>query len=157
MGILKKYPAITIGLVITLLFLYFLRAGFLDTMGLTAYDVMMRWRGDPESQSPVVMVDIDDDSIEKLGRWPWPRSLIAQGIEKINSGDPKGIGLNIIFSEPEESAGLAALKELETLFSTTFPTQVDLVIGGDQLEILVVLPCPPIDDVFHHLLLVFDP
>ncbi len=125
MGILKKYPAITIGLVITLLFLYFLRAGFLDTMGLTAYDVMMRWRGDPESQSPVVMVDIDDDSIEKLGRWPWPRSLIAQGIEKINSGDPKGIGLNIIFSEPEESAGLAALKELETLFSTTFPTQGD--------------------------------
>ena len=119
MGIIKKYPAIASGVGITFLFLAlaFFRADFLDSVELTLYDVMMRLRAAPESPSPVVMVDIDDDAIEKLGRWPWPRSLIAKGIEKITLGAPKAIGLNLILSEPEESAGLAAIRELEAMFT----------------------------------------
>ena len=121
MGILKKHPTVVLGLGITILFLAlgFFRVDFLDTMELKLYDVMMRLRSDPNSPSPIVLVDIDDDAIEKLGRWPWPRSLIAKGIRKIDSGGPKAIGLNFILSEPEESAGLAALKDLETLFAET--------------------------------------
>jgi serine/threonine-protein kinase len=77
---------------------------------------MMRFRGDPQATSDVVLVSIDDDSIERLGRWPWPRSLIAEGVRKINAGRPKIIGLNFIFTEPEESDGLKEIRKLEKLF-----------------------------------------
>ncbi|MFC1488679.1 CHASE2 domain-containing serine/threonine-protein kinase [Thermodesulfobacteriota bacterium] len=121
MGILKKHPTLFLGIGITVLFLGlgFFRVEFLDTMGLKFYDVMMNLRTDPKETSNIVLIDIDDDSIEKLGRWPWPRSLIADGILKINSGNPKVIGLNIIYSEPEESTGLKELQNLEKLFTTT--------------------------------------
>ena len=121
MGILKKHPTIFLGIGITLLFLALgvVRISFLDTLDYKHYDVMMQLRADPEASSNVIMVEIDDDSIEKLGRWPWPRSLIAEGIQKINSGNPRVIGLNIIYSEPEESEGLKELQNLETLFKTT--------------------------------------
>ncbi|MDY6972922.1 MAG: serine/threonine-protein kinase, partial [Thermodesulfobacteriota bacterium] len=89
---------------------------FLDTLELKFYDVRMNLRGDPEATSQVVVVDIDDNSIEMLGRWPWPRSVIAKGIRKISAGAPRVIGLNFIFSEPEERAGFNELKNLADLF-----------------------------------------
>ena len=121
MGILKRHPRIFLGLGITVLFLglTFFRVEFIDTLELKLYDVMMGLRGNPEGPSEVVLVDIDYDSIEKLGRWPWPRSLIAKGIRKINKGGPKVIGLNFIFSEPQERTGLKELKALEELFAKT--------------------------------------
>ncbi len=122
MGILKKHPAFLLGLGITILFLGigFFRMEFLDTLEYKLYDIRVNLRGDDESPSNVVMVDIDEDSIEKLGRWPWPRSLLAKGIRKINEGQPKVIGLNIILSEPEENTGLKEIENLEELFIKTF-------------------------------------
>jgi serine/threonine-protein kinase len=121
MGILKRHPTIFLGLGITVLFLglAFFRMEFLDTLELKLYDVMVGLRGDSEDQSEVVLVDIDHDSIEKLGRWPWSRSLIAKGIRKINKGGAKVIGLNFIFSGPQERTGLTELKALEELFAKT--------------------------------------
>ena len=110
------------GIGITILFMGMglFRIDFLDTLELKLYNVMMGLRGDPGSSSEIVIVDIDDDSIEKIGRWPWPRNFLADGIKKINSGGPRVIGLNLILSEPEESTGLKTVKDLEDLFTTTF-------------------------------------
>ena len=104
MGIFKRNPALFTGLGITILFFGFLffRIDFFDTLELKSYDLMMNFRSDPGVSNEVVIVDIDDDSIDKLGRWPWPRSLLAKIIKKINAGGPRVIGLNIILSEPEE-------------------------------------------------------
>ena len=119
MGILKRHPALFTGLVITILFFGFLffRIDFFDTLELKSYDLMMNFRSDPGASNEVVIVDIDNDSIEKLGRWPWPRSLLAEIINKINAGEPRVIGLNIILSEREESNGLNELSNLKELFS----------------------------------------
>ncbi|MBU0987671.1 MAG: CHASE2 domain-containing protein, partial [Proteobacteria bacterium] len=128
MGIFKRHPAIMLGLGITVLFLMLgiMRIKFFDTLELKFYDVMMNLKADPNSPSDVVIVDIDDDSIEKSGhRWPWPRSLLAEGITKINAGKPKVIGLNFILSEPERSAGLDALRTLEALFVESVPNGAD--------------------------------
>ncbi|MDM8525070.1 serine/threonine-protein kinase [Desulfococcaceae bacterium HSG8] len=128
MGILKKYPAISYGIFITVIFLalgYF-RADIIDTLELKYYDIRMMKRGEPESESKVVIVDIDDESIEKLGRWPWPRSRIAEGISKISNAGPRVIGLNIIYSEPSDSTALRELQYLtERLKEQTDPNQPD--------------------------------
>ncbi len=127
MGIVKKHPALFLGLCITFLFLWlgFFRLEFLDGLELKFYDLRMSLRNDTGSQSDIVLVDIDDDSIEKLGRWPWPRALIAEGIRKIGAGEPRVIGLNIMFSEVEENQGLKELRQLEALFARSMPEAAD--------------------------------
>ncbi len=117
MNFLKRHPGLVLGLGIMILFLglWFVRFHFIDTLELKFYDVMMKLRGEPEAESDIVMVDIDEDSIEKLGRWPWPRSLLSKGIQKINAGNPKVIGLNLLLTEAEISDGL---RELESLAAT---------------------------------------
>ena len=118
MSILQRHPSFLLGLGITILFLglVIFRIDFLDTLELKFYDIMVNLKTDPETPSDIILVDIDEDSIEKLGRWPWPRSLLAKGINKINAGRPKVIGFNLILSEPEKSAGLNEIKNLKTFF-----------------------------------------
>ena len=130
MGILKKHPTIILGVVITALFLVLsiLRVDFLDNLELKFYDLRMNMRETPGDSDEIVIVDIDDDSIDKLGRWPWPRSLMAQGIQKVHEASPKLIGLNMIYSEPEEAGGLKQIKLLsEFILQET---------GGDNPKIL---------------------
>lgn len=120
MGFIKKHPMLVLGTGITLLFLALgiVRVNFLDSLEMKFYDIRMHLRTQPDRTSRIVMVDIDNDSIEKLGRWPWPRSLVAQGIRKIKAGDPRVIGLNMIFSEPEKSPGLEAIRKLKDTFTS---------------------------------------
>ncbi|MBT8120184.1 MAG: CHASE2 domain-containing protein [Gammaproteobacteria bacterium] len=49
----------------------------------------------------IIIVAIDDESLEDLGRWPWPRSQHASLINKLELESPKVIGLDIIFSESD--------------------------------------------------------
>ncbi|MBA3036913.1 MAG: CHASE2 domain-containing protein [Desulfobacterium sp.] len=122
MNLLKKNPTLFMGISITVFFLCIslFRTDFLDILEYKLYDAMMGFRAEPESSSVIAIVDIDDDSIEKIGRWPWSRNILANAIEKINSGNPKVIGLNLILSEPEESTGLKTVNDLEELFTSTF-------------------------------------
>lgn len=123
MNLLKKHPTHSIGIFITLFFLVIglVRLEFLDMLELKFYDLKINMKSDPTPPDEIVIVDIDDSSIEKLGRWPWPRTLIAKGIQKINAADPKIIGLNIIYSEPEEHAGLDELQKFEEIFLQVYP------------------------------------
>jgi len=128
MNFLKKHPGLFLGLGIMILFLglWFVRFQFVDTLELKYYDVVMKLRGAPDAESDIVMVDIDEDSIEKLGRWPWPRSLLSKGILKINEGKPKVIGLNLLLTEAEVSEGLREIESLEKTF------EKDLLKGTGQ-------------------------
>ena len=126
---LKKHPVIILGLGVTLLFLLLglIRVDFIDTLDLKVYDLLMTLRTDPNPSNEIAIVDIDDDAIERLGRWPWPRSLLADGLRKIETGNPKVIGLNIILSEPQTAEGLQDLQRLERQFTTQI-----LPMTGDQ-------------------------
>ncbi len=119
MSILKRHPSFFLGLGITIIFLglVFFRVDLLDTLELKFYDIMVNLKVAPKSPSDIILVDIDEDSIEKLGRWPWPRSLLATGIKQINAGNPKVIGFNLILSEPEKSVGLDEIIKLKTFFN----------------------------------------
>jgi adenylate cyclase len=51
--------------------------------------------------TPVTIVAIDDASLAKLGRWPWPRSLVADLVQKIAAFSPRAIGLDMVMPEPD--------------------------------------------------------
>lgn len=61
-------------------------------------------------QSPVVLVDIDDNALSEVGQWPWPRYKIAQLVTKIAEHNPTVIGLDVIFPEADRTA-LDTLRE----------------------------------------------
>ncbi|MCK9564068.1 MAG: CHASE2 domain-containing protein, partial [Bacteroidales bacterium] len=49
----------------------------------------------------ILLVEIDDRSVEALGRWPWPRDTHAQLLERLSGEQqPAGVLLDVIFTEP---------------------------------------------------------
>ena len=66
----------------------------------TIYDKLMTMSGRP-ARADVIIIAIDDYSLAQLGRWPWPRGLHANLIDQVMRSQPRVIGLDIIFSEPE--------------------------------------------------------
>jgi adenylate cyclase len=76
--------------------------------------------------TPVTIVAIDEKSLAALGRWPWPRTLLAQLIHTINAYSPAAIGIDIVMPEPDPLS----------------PNQVIARIGGEAglLDWLAALP-----------------
>lgn len=52
----------------------------------------------------ILLVSIDDQSLKKLGQWPWPRSVHADLIDRLSTARPAGILFDVIFSEPGDAA-----------------------------------------------------
>ncbi|MFU2930153.1 CHASE2 domain-containing protein [Pseudomonas paraeruginosa] len=48
----------------------------------------------------ILIVAIDDRSLESLGRWPWPRSVHAELLERLSAAGARSVLLDVIFSEP---------------------------------------------------------
>jgi len=70
--------------------------------------------------SIVVIIDIDETSLAKIGQWPWPRTKLATIIETLTDAGALAIGFDMVFSEPDrtdpkELAKIAELKS-ETKF-----------------------------------------
>ncbi|MGD0961716.1 MAG: CHASE2 domain-containing protein, partial [Methylomonas sp.] len=76
------------------------------------FDKMLSLHSRPASED-IVIVAIDDYSLHKLGKWPWPRGVHANLINLLSKAEPRVIGLDIIFSEPDgqNPGGDAALVE----------------------------------------------
>jgi signal transduction histidine kinase/CHASE2 domain-containing sensor protein len=67
-----------------------------------AGDMYFRLRGSEGTSPHVAMILIDDASLERYGRWPWRRSLLAQVVRAASAEHPKALGLDILLSETED-------------------------------------------------------
>ena len=65
----------------------------------TGFDAYQRLLPRVREKAPAVIVEIDEKSLARHGQWPWPRSLIAQLVERIHAGAPFAVGLDLIFPE----------------------------------------------------------
>ena len=61
------------------------------------------------AKSPVRIVDIDDESLRRLGQWPWPRSIFAKLVERLHKGGAIVVAFDILFSEPDRLSPKRAL------------------------------------------------
>src|SRR5215212_7135516 len=50
----------------------------------------------------IVYADIDDQSQLSLGRWPWPRSKVAEIVDEIRLAEAKVLAFDVMFVEPQE-------------------------------------------------------
>ena len=69
-------------------------------------NVTVDWRfqarapSDPPADPRILVVGIGEYSLEKLGRWPWPRSHHGQLLLALTQKPPRAIAFDILFSEP---------------------------------------------------------
>jgi serine phosphatase RsbU (regulator of sigma subunit)/CHASE2 domain-containing sensor protein len=71
------------------------------SLGEAWFDLHQRVAPRVPAALPAVIVEVDAKSLATLGRWPWPRSLLAALLEKIAASDPAAIGLDILMPEPD--------------------------------------------------------
>ena len=92
--------------------LFFVNPHFLRFMELKSYDIRMVSRGIKPPGGEVIIATIDEKSLSELGRWPWPRTTIAQLVKKLKDQGAKAVGFDIVFAEPDENTSLKTVQEL---------------------------------------------
>jgi adenylate cyclase len=85
--------------------------GVFRSLDYRAYDTIASMASPKKSALPITIVGIDEASFAELKQqWPWPRSMHAELIKKLNAGGAAVIALDIVFPEastPSEDAALA--------------------------------------------------
>ncbi|MCW3849452.1 adenylate/guanylate cyclase domain-containing protein [Sphingomonas sp. LB-2] len=102
--------------------------GGLDRAGMLLFDTYNRIAPREYKDAGVRVVDIDEESLRKLGQWPWPRSDMAALTQKLVDAGAAVVAYDIVFAEPDrtsparlverakrEKADPAAIRALEAL------------------------------------------
>ncbi|MDP3863186.1 MAG: CHASE2 domain-containing protein, partial [Rhodoferax sp.] len=117
-GFLKLHAMrISLGLAIVLLMLLnaagVIPLGFVQRLENYAYDQRLQWTM-PDTVDPrIVIVDIDERSLQEQGHWPWPRHQIAKMMDVLfDTYQIDVLGFDVLFAEPDGSSGLGQLEQL---------------------------------------------
>jgi len=106
--------SITIYLTLLIVFIFiFIEPSFLEIVELKTLDLRFKARGTMKPHDAVVLAVIDEKSLNKEGRWPWPRSKIAKLIDYLSNDGAKVIGFDIGFLEPDENTNLKLIDQFE--------------------------------------------
>lgn len=65
------------------------------------FDSYQRLMPRERASAPVIVVAIDDASLDARGQWPWPRSLMADLVRGVTQAGALAIGLDVLFVEPD--------------------------------------------------------
>ncbi|TIX50733.1 CHASE2 domain-containing protein [Alteraurantiacibacter aquimixticola] len=98
-----------------------------------AYQRAAPWEGSEDAG--VAVVDIDEESIVRLGQWPWPRTDLATLTRRLGEAGAAAVAYDIVFSESDRTSPealaqrysgnavaeeLAALPSHDELFAESF-------------------------------------
>ncbi len=97
-------------LLLTASILFVEHIGILNGVNNYFYDIFFRLRGHIESSKNIVIIAIDDKTLEKLGRWPIRRVHYAHLLTWLRESDT--VAFDIIFAEPADDD--AALEDAVT-------------------------------------------
>src|SRR5947208_377845 len=75
----------------------------------TAYDFTLRLAGPVQVKSPTAIVAIDDESLHRLGRWPWSRDQLAHLIDRVQAAKPRAVAVDILLDDKTSNDGDRAL------------------------------------------------
>ena len=100
-----------IGSVITLMieFDHWQRGPVIRELNYFLYDTYIKNLNNTEVSNRIVIVDIDEKSLQHIGQWPWPRYQLGHLIQAIEKMQPATIGLDVLMPEPDRTA-LSSIK-----------------------------------------------
>jgi PAS domain S-box-containing protein len=83
--------------------LFALRPAPVGNLDNSVCDILTNWAGRGHLSGKVAIVEIDDASIAKLGRWPWPRDLVASLVRRILDAGAATVVLDTVFDQPSDA------------------------------------------------------
>src|SRR5258706_13314114 len=93
------------------------RSAFVESVSLKTYDLFSKFRKQSINTNDIALVEIDENAVANLGRWPWPRALVAQLVDEIAHAEAKIIGLDILFVDTDQNQGLEEIAQLQKSFA----------------------------------------
>lgn len=119
------------------------------------FDLFQRLSPRQEAAPQVMIVDLDEASLAKIGQWPWSRAVMASLLERILSAQPLAVGFDMLFAEPDRlspravaaslleqapqiAEGMASLPDTDAMFAQVIATG-PVVLA----EAPLVVPMPP--------------
>ena len=110
----KRIPLfISICLIVLTIGLYQLKLPFLERMELDTYDLRFVYRGPIKPGNEIALIAIDEKSLDEIGRWEWPRSIIIEFMHKLKKYNPRVIGFDIAFTEPDQHSELKTITSIK--------------------------------------------
>ncbi|MBU1658589.1 adenylate/guanylate cyclase domain-containing protein [bacterium] len=132
------YVAVLIPILLVTLLLQIYKVEPLESFSLRFNDINFNLQK-KEPSKDVVFVAVDEPSVNKYGRWPWEREILAKGIESLAQADV--VLMDMIFSEPttqsQDGALVQALSGLNNSVCGFFLRQnATQNISEEELEVL---------------------
>ena len=112
---LTRYVAATgpgLIMALLLLILHIFQPPFVGSISDLVFDTYQRAYPRPYEDAGVRVVDIDDESIRRLGQWPWPRTDGARLTDALTEAGAAAIAFDIVFSEPDRTSPARAVEIL---------------------------------------------
>src|SRR5215469_16574973 len=104
----------------------------LDRLSSFCFDIYQKTAPREAGDTPIRIVDIDDNSLKKIGQWPWPRSVVAQLVDRLRDAGAAVVAFDIDFAEPDRTAPKLLL-----------PLLAQNGVGAEETErLLAALPDP---------------
>lgn len=123
-NLLPYLISLSIALIVSVLVtvLLFISPVFLNEIDSRLGDLRFRYRGIEEPHPDVVILAIDEKSINTLGRWVWSRDKIRSIVDKLREYGPAVVAFDIVFSEGEG-------KEIDSALGDSVKRNGTVVLG----------------------------
>jgi adenylate cyclase len=113
----QRVVRILLGLAITLFFIgdaaRFYSIAFIKQLDQIIYDARLRLTMPRGVDRRIVILDIDEKSLQEVARWPWPRDIMARLLDKLfEEYHVAVVGFDVVFAEHDYSSGIKSLDEL---------------------------------------------
>lgn len=74
---------------------------FFEIVERRTMDLRFKFRGEIPPGSEVVLAVVDEKSVAKIGKWVWPRAILADLVNRLSDAGAKVIAFDICFTEPD--------------------------------------------------------
>lgn len=112
------------------------------------------------SSDDIIIVAIDDESLRRVGRWPWSRDTHARIVDAVASTGPRAIAYDVLFTEPATRSGDARLGAALAAAGNSYVPLSFAAPGRNGAPFDVLRPIDPVRNGaagVGHVNLTFDP
>ena len=110
----------------------------LELLDLKALDLRFQLRGTRAPTNAITIVGIDERSLARYGRWPWPRSRLADLVDRLTAYGAKTIAFDAVFDQadaPNDARFAAAIRASGRVLLGEF-----FELGGEPIDTWPVFP-----------------
>ena len=118
-------------LLILLITLKIINPSFIKSISFLSFDLYQKVFTLRKDTSEVIIIDIDESSLNKFGQFPWNRSIFAKIIENVNEANPKAIGFDVFFAEKDKQSPEEIIK-IYNILSEDVINYLSKIEGHDE-------------------------